>query len=269
MSDPHPPAQPQVELEDRIHIGDNRELLARMPDACVDLVLTDPPYKDYQSNRPRAREKVKKIDAQCFDIPEFLASMERVMRDGAHFYCWCDHLSFPDLVLALRERKDLVPRGSAHLVYKNCLVWVKNNHGSGDLRSNWAPQHEFVLFASKGRARSREAPRSPNVFYNRDDEDPSRIRFVKRVSNYAFEHGTSKPVELLERMILMSSRPGELVFDPFAGSCSTGEAALRTGRRYLLAELDEDHGRRGSERLELVRQELAPPHPAPVQHTTE
>lgn len=246
---PSPTLPPPDKLHNHVFQGDNRLLFESLPEASVDLVLTDPPYKDYQSNRPKARDKVKKIDAARFDIPEFLAQVERVLKPGAHFYCWCDHLTFPDLVLALRGRGGSPARPGSALVYRNCLVWVKNNHGAGDLRANWAPQHEFVLFASKGRARDRLSPREPNVFFNRDPEDPSRITFVKRVSNYAFEHGTSKPVDLLTRMIRMSSREGELVFDPFAGSFSTGEAALGCNRRSLLAELDPDHARRGIERL--------------------
>ncbi len=236
-------------LRNTLHAGDNDELFGKLPADSIDLLLTDPPYKDYQSNRPVAHDKVKKICARDFEARPFFDQVERVLKPGAHFYCWCDHLTFPGLVAALEGRP------TEGLRYKNCLVWVKNNHGAGDLKSNWAPQHEFILFACKGRARPIESRRRGNVLYYKDDED--RIRFFRKVSNYDFEHGTVKPIEILKILIEMSTAPGELVFDPYAGSCSTGEAALACGRDYLLAELDPDHARRGDERLDEVRRALS------------
>lgn len=252
-----PPADLSTERSNTVYQGDCRDLFALLPDNSVDLVLTDPPYKDYQSNRPVAHEKVTAISMATFDLEGFILESERVLKPGSHFYCWCDHLSFPAIFEAIQARtREVGPRQAAtRLKYKNCLIWVKNNHGSGDLAGNYAPQHELVIYASKGRTRPLLSGRRPsNVFFERDDQ--GRISFYSKVSNYRFQHGTSKPLAILERMIEASAKPGELVLDPYGGSLSTAEAAMRRGCRYIMGELDADHCRRGVERLELVRDEL-------------
>jgi site-specific DNA-methyltransferase (adenine-specific) len=243
-------------LSNAVWQGDCRALFAALPDNSVDLILSDPPYKDYQSNRPVAREKVLRISVETFDLELFIRESERVLKPGCHFYCWCDHLSFPAIFEEVKRRTAGLSRREAagRLKYKNCLIWVKNNHGSGDLSGNYAPQHELVLYASKGRTRPLRGKRPSNVFFERDDQ--GRISFYAKVSNYRFQHGTSKPPAILERMIEASSERGELVLDPYGGSLSTAEAAMRTGRRYLMGELEAEHCRRGLERLREVREEL-------------
>lgn len=253
---PEPTLASAPPLSNAVWQGDCRELFAALPDESVDLILTDPPYKDYQSNRPVAREKVLKISVDTFDLELFIRESERVLKPGCHFYCWCDHLTFPAIFEEVKKRAQGVPRKEAatRLKYKNCLIWVKNNHGSGDLLGNYAPQHELVLYASKGRTRPLRGKRPSNVFFERDDQ--GRIGFYAKVSNYRYQHGTSKPPAILEKMIEASSKHGELVLDPYGGSLSTAEAAMRTGRRYLMGELERDHCLRGLDRLRDVGEEL-------------
>jgi DNA modification methylase len=62
-------------------------------------------------------------------------------------------------------------------------------------------------------------------------------------------HTTQKPVALMEALIADFTEPGELVLDPFAGSGTTGVAALRLGRRFLGWEKDAEHHRVASQRL--------------------
>ncbi|RJP79348.1 MAG: site-specific DNA-methyltransferase [Candidatus Zixiibacteriota bacterium] len=228
------------DLLDRLICGDNRDLFARLPDACVDLVLTDPPYKDYRSNRPVAHPKLKQVQRRHFDREAFARESFRVLKEGAHLYCFCDHLTFPEI------RAELVRAG---FLYKNCLVWIKNNHGSGDLRGNFAPQHEFIIFAAKGRSRPLQGKRQSNVLVK--DRRGGRLEVYPKVNNYRYNHGTSKPVDLLRRLIQASSDPGEIVLDPYGGSGSTAEAARREGRRYMVWEIDPDHHREAEERLKI------------------
>jgi len=233
---------------DRIYQNDCGLILPQIPDASVDLVLTDPPYKDYQSNRPVAHNKVKKIRVEHFDIPMFISQSARVLKPGAHFYCWCDHSTFPALVQAINDYNATRRHPAERLKYKNMLVWVKSNHGSGDLRGNFAPQHELIIFAVKGaKGRSLNGKRPSNVFFYKDDE--GHIQFYKRVSNYRHLHGTSKPLEILEKLILVSTNPGDLVLDPYAGTLSTALAATKHGRRYLMIEKDGEYLHHNRNRL--------------------
>ncbi len=222
---------------------DNAELFAQLPEESIDLILTDPPYKDYQSNRPVAHPRVKAVRTEDLDLDLFSTESYRVLKSGCHLYCFCDHLTFPDV------RRSLIEAG---FTYKNCLVWVKNNHGSGDLRGNWAPQHEFIIFAAKGTSRRLRGSRKSNVLLKRQDD--GNIEFYKKVSNYKFNHGTAKPVDLLRSIIQSSSEPGDIVLDPYGGSGSTAEASLLERRRFILAEIDPEHHRQAAERLKNIQQ---------------
>ena len=233
---------------------DNRDVFAELPDNSVDLILTDPPYKDYQSNRPVAHDKIKLIKESNFDLPFFIEQSARVLKPGRHFYCWCDHISFPGIVAAIGEQATVARAAKRphYMVYKNCLIWVKSNHGSGDLKGDWAPQHEFIIYGYKAPSRRPYfGKRSSNVFFNPTDQ-PGVVELIKKVSNYHFNHSNSKPVEILKRIIEYSTLPGELVFDPYAGSMSTGEACILTARDYLLVELDEEFYQEGLQRLKNV-----------------
>ncbi len=236
---------------------DNREIFEQLPDNSIDLIITDPPYKDYQSNRPVAHERVKKIEEMDFNLPFFIEQCTRVLKPGSHFYCWCDHLTFPGIFrqIELLKEKHKLEKSPDFLNYKNCLVWVKNNHGSGDLRGNYAPQHEFVIFACKGKGQKLNGKRQPNVYFKTNQYGGKE--FYSKVSNYDYSHGTSKPVDIQRLMIAKSSRVGDLVLDPYAGSMSVGAACIAENRNFIMVELIESHYTKGKERLEAMMSQTA------------
>ncbi|MBL7190308.1 hypothetical protein ISS30_01310 [bacterium] len=220
---------------------DNKEIFSLLPDNSIDLIVTDPPYKDYQSNRPIANPKQKKIIESDFNLPHFISQSARVLKEGAHFYCWCDHFTFSRIFQEIAN--------NTVLKYKNCLIWVKNNHGSGDLKGDYAPQHEFIIYAVKGKGKPLNGKRKPNVFYK---VGKYGIEFFKKVPNPKFKHGTSKPVEILKLLVESSSAENDLVFDPYAGSMSLGEACILKKRNFLLVEIDKDNFTNGIERLKSI-----------------
>lgn len=234
---------------------DNKEIFQQLPDNSIDLIITDPPYKDYQSNRPVVHEKVKKIHEYDFALPYFIEQSARVLKPGCHFYCWCDHISFPNIFLQLEQHKEKQKKKKTddYLLYKNCLIWIKNNHGSGDLIGDYAPQHEFVIFATKGKGKPLNGQRQPNVYFRKTKFG---IEFYKKVSNYKFDHGTIKPVDILRLQIEKSSNVGDLIFDPYAGSMSLGEACILTDRNYLLVEIVKEHYEAGNKRLNSIPKQL-------------
>lgn len=219
--------------------GDCIKIMKSMPNNSVDLFLTDPPYKTYQSNRPTKNKKVKKISASGFNIIEFIEQLERILKSHRHFYIFCDHLTFAGFKNAINDSKSLI--------YKNMIIWVKNNHGAGDLKGNYAPQHELIIYGTKNKGRKLNGNRLPNVLFKKDNN--KCISFYKKVSNYKFNHGTIKPVEILKQLIEKSSKKNELVFDCYAGSFSTAEASYLLGRRSFSIELDKTHFNNGKRRL--------------------
>lgn len=230
---------------------DNRVVMDALPDESIDLIVTDPPYKDYQSNRPVAHKKVRKIDASTFDLPYFIEQSSRLLKPGGHFYCWCDHNTFPEIHARIQSLQENFPGKKDRLNYKNCLIWIKNNHGSGDLKGDYAPQHEFIVFAVKGKGKPLNGKRKPNVLFKKTENG---IEFYPKVSNYDFNHGTTKPVEILNTFIEASSRENDLILDPYAGTFSTGAACAELNRRFLLVELEEKYYEIGMSRINQVKQ---------------
>jgi site-specific DNA-methyltransferase (adenine-specific) len=190
--------------------------------------LTDPPYGiDYQSNRRTAREKLPKFanDVSLDWVGDWVDEVHRVLKNDTHFYCFTRYDTYPVFYSEIARRFDV----------KNCIIWVKNNHGSGDLNGSYAPQYEMIIFAHKGK-RHLNGKRDADVM--ECDNVPSAQRF----------HSTQKPVELLRVLIEKSSNPGDIVLDPFAGTGSAGLACKTAShhdgdgheRNFLLFELNPE-----------------------------
>ncbi|MEG2606930.1 MAG: site-specific DNA-methyltransferase, partial [Mucinivorans sp.] len=67
--------------------------------------------------------------------------------------------------------------------------------------------------------------------------------------HYAAVHPTQKPVRLLERLLALTTKEGDVVLDPFAGSFSTGEACINTGRKFIGIEIDDEYFASGENRI--------------------
>ena len=77
----------------------------------------------------------------------------------------------------------------------------------------------------------------------------SDIQLVKNVSKTKYNHPCPVPVKLMERIILLTTNPGDLIVDPFCGSGTTGIACLNTGRRFIGIEIDTEYFDMASDRL--------------------
>lgn len=191
-------------------------------DGSVDLILTDPPYAiDYQSNRRVVKEQFDKIenDNDTSWIKEFASQSFRVLKNNRHLYCFCRYDTHGLFFNAFAD---------AGFSMKRTLVWVKDNHGSGDLTGSYAPRDEWIIFAHKGR-RLLQGPRLDNVL------------FFPKVASSNLKHPTQKPIPLCKILILKSSFEGEVVFDPFMGVGTVGIAALIEKRRFLGIEITDEY----------------------------
>lgn len=79
---------------------------------------------------------------------------------------------------------------------------------------------------------------------------------IKQVrDHYSAIHPTQKPVRLLERLLALVTNPGDVILDPFSGSCSTAVACINTNRKFICYEIDEEYYNAGSERVKKVLSE--------------
>lgn len=210
--------------------GDCLELMREIPDGSVDLIVTDPPYlMNYRSNRRVKSDKFRHIENDVDShelISNYNKECHRILKENTAIYMFCSwhHIDF------------FKTEFEKYFKLKNLIVWNKNNHGSGDLKGAYAPKHEFILFGHKGRTLFREK-RVPDV-----------MDFAKIPSKH-LAHPTEKPTELLDVFIRNSSDVGDVVFDGFAGTGSTGISAMQNGRKFIGCEIDGEYARIANERL--------------------
>jgi site-specific DNA-methyltransferase (adenine-specific) len=221
-----------------LYHGDCRDVLPFLTRG-ADLLLTDPPYGvDWQSNR--RTEAFARMAGDDGTLPAFgaLALALRVLRPGRHAYCF-----------------GLAGWGPLPMSASADLVWDKELLGAGDLSIPWAPSHERILFGVYTPDKTRRA-RGDGALSARLRRG-SVLRCQRLTQTAVTRHPTEKPVAILRVMIESSSLCGETVLDPFAGSGSTGIAAVMEGRRAVLIELEERYCEVAADRLRKMQPALA------------
>lgn len=124
------------------------------------------------------------------------------------------------MLFALREGME-----RSGMRFSQLLVWIKHHSVIG--RKDYLPQHELIAYGWHGTHEFKKAKDKSILFYPKPSKSPL--------------HPTQKPVGLLRRLILNSSGIGDIVYDCFAGSGSTGIAAEQCKRKSILIERDEEY----------------------------
>ncbi|MFZ2875467.1 MAG: DNA methyltransferase [Phycisphaerales bacterium] len=214
-----------------LHHGDCLRVLPSISRQSVDLVLTDPPYGiAYHSKRARAfagEGGGRSVLNDERPFLWFLREAAEVLKSPGALICFCRW----DVQEAWRVAID-----AAGLDVRGQVVWDRVQHGTGDVVREFAPQHDVMWFATKG----------PFTFPGRR---PKSVIAAIKPHHTASVHPTEKPVALLIELIETLCPAGGTVLDCFAGSCSTGEAAIKCGRAFIGIELDDGYVRLGRQRL--------------------
>ena len=213
-------------MENCYTVGDSREVLSQLDDEAVDLIVTDPPYGiGYTRTHGRREKKPVLAGDTAAEAPwlmrEVVGHLARVLKPGGTIYVFA-----PGGRTAFRQGSALVRELEVHFDIRNTLVWDKLSIGPGWY---WRNQFEMIVMASKGSL-------GDNWQGGRSQ---SNVLGCKRTRSFAEGHPTPKPLDLIKRLVEASSRPGELVLDPFGGSGVTGAAAAELGRRWICIDLDE------------------------------
>ena len=241
--------------------GDAVEVLDReISDGSVDLIFADPPYNI-------GKRFSQFIDKWPSDIEyaqwceSWLAVCIRKLKDCGSLYVMTSTQSMPYLDLFLRDRITVMARIVWH--YDSSGVQAKNRYGS---------MYEPILFCVKDEARytfnaddiqveAKTGSQRKLIDYRKPTPTPYNVSKVPgnvwyfprvryRMAEYE-EHPSQKPEALLERIIKASSKPGDLVLDPFSGTFTTCAVAQRLERRSIGIELDREYFKTGIRRLGL------------------
>ena len=237
--------------------------LAKLPDRSVDLVFADPPY-NLQLGGDLLRPDNSKVDAvddhwDQFDsfaaydsfTRDWLAQCRRVLKDdGALWVIGSYHNIF-------RVGATLQDLGFWLL---NDVIWRKSNPMPNFKGTRFANAHETLIWAAKSRGAKRytfnyDAMKMANdELQMRSDWTLALCTGEERVKTAegVKAHPTQKPEALLHRVLMASSRPGDLVLDPFFGVGTTGAAAKRLGRRFIGIEREADYVALARERIARV-----------------
>ena len=202
-----------------------------IPDKSVDLIVTDPPYlMNYKTNRRKNKDhdfcsSIKNDDNEEV-VKKSIIEMARLLKDTGALYVFCN-------ANKIEVFKKII---SELLIFKNILIWVKNNHTAGDLKGAYAKKTEFIIYATKGKHHLNGKRATDVLFYN-------------RVSGKKQVHQNEKPIDILEFIISKSSNINGLVLDGFMGSGSTGVAAKNLNRKFIGIELEKKYFDIAKERI--------------------
>jgi modification methylase len=243
-------AKSALEAE-RIIQGDCLEVLAGLPERSVDLVFADPPY-NLQLGGELLRPDNSRVDAvdDAWDRFDSFAAYDAFTR------AWLGHCR-----RVLKDDGALWVIGSYHNIFRvgsalqdlgfwiqNDVVWRKANPMPNFKGTRLTNAHETLIWAAKSaKARPTFNYDALKVFNDdtqmRSDWTLPLCTGEERLkgADGAKAHPTQKPEALLHRVLLASTRPGDLVLDPFFGTGTTGAAAKRLGRRFLGIEREADY----------------------------
>jgi modification methylase len=235
---------------DKVLVGDCVAELARLPDACIDVVFADPPY-NLQLEGALTRPDQSVVDAVDDDWDKFASFADY------------DHFTRAWLLAVRRVMKPdatLWVIGSYHNIFRvgailqdlgfwilNDVVWRKANPMPNFRGRRFTNAHETMIWASRGASSKGytfhyDALKSGNEDLQvRSDWFLPLCTGAERLKDSEGRklHPTQKPEALLARVLLSSSNPGDVVLDPFFGSGTTGAVARRLGRHFIGVEREQ------------------------------
>lgn len=231
--------------------GEARELLGKLPAKSANLIFADPPYN--LSNKNYLTCKNGKVAVcnkgewdEIDDIHKFnrqwLEACIRVLADDGTIWISGTLHNHPSVGVILKE---------LGLWIINDIIWYKPNAAPLLQGNRCAPSTELIWLASK----------SKNYFFNyelaRQLNDGKQMRNLWTLSatRHLTTHPTEKPESLLKRIILIGSKEGDTVLDPFMGSGTTGVVAKRLGRNFIGIEINQSYFDIAAQRIENTTRE--------------
>ena len=252
-----------TDILDRTILGNCLEVLPYLPSSFVDLLIVDPPYnldKDFNG------KKFKRMTDELYIeyTENWVEKIIPLLKPNASIYVCCDWQSSSAIETVLKR----------HFNVQNRITWQREK-GRGAL-SNWKNGMEDIWFATNsknytfnvedvkirrkviapykvdGKPKDWEETTSGNFrnTYPSNFWDDISIPYWSMPENTA--HPTQKPEKLLAKLILASSNPGDIVFDPFLGSGSTAVTAKKLNRHFVGIEMNEQYCVWVEKRLEMA-----------------
>ena len=238
--------------------GDCLELMKRIPDGSVDMILSDPPYGQTRNQWDKAPP-----------LDRLWQEYRRIIKDNGAIVLFADGMFLADLMQSNRK------------MWRYNLVWDKQLT-TGFLNANRQPlrRHEYICVfykkqptynpqKVKGKMNHSKKTTGTDKCYGEynavdnsenlgDMKHPTSIVTYAKPHPSVAVHPTQKPVPLLEYLIRTYTNEGDLVLDNYAGRFPVAEACINTGRRFIGMEIDEGYFYAAVNRIEEVAREKYP-----------
>ena len=249
-----------------IYNGDCLDILNKKVDEkSVDLIFADPPYNlsgnglQWKGNKTGGDwymvneqwDKVTALEYMQF-TRKWLAACARVLRDKGAIYVACSYHNIAEVMISLKQ---------LHFKINNVITWYKTNAMPNMTKRVFTHSTEFVVWAVKGRGWTfnyekikeinPDRQKNGDLKQMRDLWELPLVQGKERLRGDGGRalHPTQKPEEMLKRIILASSRKGNIVLDPFLGSGTTTFVAKQYGRKWIGIEQDGNYVKSARKRM--------------------
>jgi len=254
---------------DRTFLGDYREITPRLPEGFANLLFLDPPY-NMAKRFGETRFSKRPVDEYTVWLGKVLDVVLPALKPNGTVYICGDWLTSASIFVGVSER----------LHVRNRITWEREK-GRG-AKTNWKSasediwfctmSHEYTFNVEAVKLRRRViAPYRDDDGEPRDwletpdgnfrDTHPSNLWTDITVPFWSMsentDHPTQKSEKLLAKLILASTNPGDVVFDPFLGSGTASVVARKLGRRYVGIEVVEEFALLAEKRIAMSSQDRA------------
>ncbi|PJC82714.1 hypothetical protein CO006_02180 [Candidatus Roizmanbacteria bacterium CG_4_8_14_3_um_filter_35_14] len=238
----------------KIICGDAVEVMRKIPDNSVDLIFADPPY-----NLSKSNFNIKFIKSGGKDLNTNKGKWDEFKNDDYELFTknWLQE-SFR----ILKNGSTIWVAGTYHSIYLvgyimnkigfetlNEVLWHKSDATPNISCTRFVADHENFIWARKGKRHLFNYKTMKSI---NGGKQMRSIWTRGKTAGGKKIHPTQKPEWLLERIILASSKPRDLIFDPFMGSGTTAVVAKRLNRCFFGTEIDKDYFEKSLERLRKV-----------------
>ena len=229
-------------LQSGVYLGDCYELIKKIPDKSIDLIITDPPYEfgtdgvgtgifKYRESLNDTYQEIRQNNLGKGIDDSILDEWCRVMK-YIYIYIWCN--------------KEQIPTYLKYFIDKNCnyefIVWGKDNPPPFTSGHYLKDKEYCLLFWEKG----------VKIKGNYETLKTIYLTHINISDKNEYCHPTIKPLNIIKNFVLNSTNEGDIVLDTFAGSGTTLKACKDLNRRYIGFEINEKYYQIAKDRLENI-----------------